>query len=93
MLTMDENRITYRERPLPWALRGFVAVLGLGVGLGIPASWLANVGTQTGWPMLALVAAVVLVCGALGGFFLLLTLVSATELQIDPCLLYTSRCV
>lgn len=84
MLTMDENRITYRERPLPWPLRGFIAVLALGVGLGIPAAWLANVGMQTSWPVLALVAGIVLACGALGGFFLLLTLVSATELQIDP---------
>ena len=86
MLTMDGNRITYRERPLPLPLRGFIAVLAFGVGLGIPAAWLANVGMQTRWPVLALVAVVVLVCAALGGFFLLLTLVSTTELHIDPAL-------
>ncbi|MBL9056701.1 MAG: hypothetical protein JNJ84_10550 [Rhodobacteraceae bacterium] len=86
MLRMDANRITYRESPLPWPLRAFVLFLGLGVGLGIPAAWLANVGAETSWPVLALVAAVVLVSGGLGGFFLLLALVSTTELRIDPAL-------
>jgi hypothetical protein len=84
MLTMDQGRITYRETPLPLALRGFIAVLAVGVGLGIPAAWLTNVTTQTSWPVLALLVVVVGVCLALGGFFLLLVLVSATELQIDP---------
>ncbi|NTT84983.1 hypothetical protein [Tabrizicola fusiformis] len=86
MLRMDANRITYRENPLPWPLRAFVLFLGLGVGLGIPAAWLANVGAETSWPVLALVGAVVLVSGGLGGFFLLLALVNTTELWIDPAL-------
>ena len=86
MLRTDANRITYRESPLPGPLRAFVLFLGLGVGLGIPAAWLANVGAETSWPVLALVAAVVLVSGGLGGFFLLLALVSTTELRIDPAL-------
>ena len=81
---MDNNRITYQERPLPAVLRAVIAVLGFGVGLGIPSAWLANVGPETSVPVLILVAAVVLVSLTAGGFFLMLTLVSTTELQIDP---------
>jgi hypothetical protein len=84
MLTMDNGIITYRERALPGPLRSFIALLGFSVGLGIPAAWLANVNAQTSWPTLALVALVVVACTALGMLFVLLALVSAIELQIDP---------
>ena len=84
MLTMDQGRIIYRERPLPLALRGFSAVLGLGVGLGIPVPWLANVRADTSLPVLVLVALVVMASLTMGAFLLVLSRVSATELQIDP---------
>jgi hypothetical protein len=84
MLTSDQGRITYRERPLPLALRVFTCVIGLGTGFGIPAAWLANVSAQTPWPTLALVTIVVMVCAVFGGIFFLIAFASATELLIDP---------
>jgi len=84
MLTMDAGIITYRENPLPWPLRIFIAVLAVGTGIGIPAAWLANVSATTPLAVLALVAAVTIACAAFGLFLMLLVFVSTTELRIDP---------
>ncbi len=84
MLTMNQGRITYCESPLPLLLRGFIGVIGLGVGLGIPGAWLANVNAQTSWAALAFVVIVVLVSALFGCVFILIALASATELRIDP---------
>lgn len=84
MLTIEQGTITYRERPLSWLLRAFIAVLALGVGIGIPATWLANVGPATSLTVLALVALVVIVCVGFAAFMVLLLLASTTELWIDP---------
>lgn len=84
MIAMDHGIITYRETPLPLALRVFIAVIGLGVGLGIPAAWLANASLSHPVWTWFLLGAVVIISAGFGGVLVILSLASATELRIDP---------
>ena len=86
MLSMDQGIILYRETPLPLALRGFIAFIGISCGLGIPAAWLANASLSMPLPALALLAVVVVVCPGFCVVLVGLALVSTTELRIDPAL-------
>ena len=84
MLTMDRGIITYRETPLPLALRLFSGLLGLGIATVIPLVWIGGASLATPPLLLALVAAVAAVAVGFGGFLIVLGLASATELRIDP---------
>ena len=84
MLTMDRGIITCRQTPLPPALRLFSGFLGIGIGTVIPGAWISNVTAATPAPVLLLVALVTAVTVAFGVFLIVVSLVSATELRIDP---------
>lgn len=84
MLTMDQGRITCRQTPLPLPLRLFIGFLGIGIGTVIPGAWISNVTAASPVPVLLLVALVTAVSVAFGVFLITVSLVSATELRIDP---------
>lgn len=84
MLTMDRGIITCRQTPLPPALRLFSGFLEIGIGTVIPGAWISNVTAATPAPVLLLVALVTAVTVAFGVFLIVVSLVSATELRIDP---------
>ncbi|MFT4151125.1 MAG: hypothetical protein QM656_13085 [Paracoccaceae bacterium] len=84
MLTMDGDAILYRERQLPVVLRVFAVVLGLGIATVIPLAFLINLRPGMSALTLLVVGACVLFPLVIGPFFILIGLVSATELRLDP---------
>lgn len=91
MLTVDRGIITYREAQLPLALRLFSGFLGLLIATGIPYVWIAGASLSTPPLLLLLVAVVTVVSVSLGSFFVFLSLVSASEIRIDPSLPQVTR--
>lgn len=84
MLTMEGPMIRYREVPLHPAIRAFAVFLGLGIATLIPLPFLMHAHWGMSAPMLLLVAACVVFPLILGPFFVLIGLVSATDLRLDP---------
>lgn len=84
MLTLDGETIVYREQQLPLLLRLFTLVLGLALATMIPIPFIIHADWTT--PSLVLLVAALCIVAPilLGSFFVLISLVSATELRLDP---------
>jgi hypothetical protein len=94
MLSIDQGIITYRETPLSWPLRAFIALIGLSTGIGIPAAWLANASFSMPLLSLTLLGVVVVTCAGFGALLIVITFASVNELRIDPaddCVTRTRR--
>jgi hypothetical protein len=91
MLTVDQGLIIYREAPFRPALRLFIALIGLGIAFGIPAAWLAN--AHMGLPLVSLLVlgGVAVLSFGFGALLLALSLVSVTEVRIDPSADFVTR--
>lgn len=90
-ISYDGRAIIYKEKPLPLLLRLFALILGVGLCLVIPAPFIIH----TDWTTLSWTAIIVVFCicfpVVVGGFFILIGLVSATELRLDPASGYAMR--
>ena len=84
MIAMQGATLVYREDPLPLWLRGFAAVLGVGLMIGIPGPFPIHADLTRLMPDLLLAVPFILAPLALGGFFVFLSLCSARELWLDP---------
>lgn len=89
MLEQDGRAIIVTEKPLPWPLRIFALILGLGIGIVVPAPFLIH--ADWGWPETPaaagtlLVAVFAILAGVSFGLFLLwLVTVRAATLRLDP---------
>lgn len=84
MLTIDGNAIIYKEKPLRPLLRTFIVLLGLGLAIMVPAPFIihANWGSLS-WTLPLVVFCILFPIGV-GIIFVLIGLVSATELRLDP---------
>ncbi len=84
MLTMDGLAIVLREGRIPVALRGFILVLAVGIGVVIPAPYLVHAEWTRPAPVLLLAVTVILVAVTFAAFLLRVALVRPAELRLDP---------
>lgn len=84
MLSMANGTITYRETPLRWPLRAFIAFIGFCTGLGIPTTWLAEASFSMPVTSLAVLGLVVVICAGFGAIMVMIAFSSVSTLRIDP---------
>jgi hypothetical protein len=83
MLIQEQDAIVYRETPLNLPLRLFILVLAAGLTIVVPAPFLIHADWTSFSPTLLLAAACIAFAVSVGIFFLVVALVSATELRLD----------
>lgn len=83
MLVQEQDAIVYREKPLNLPLRLFILVLAAGLTIVVPAPFVIHADWSSFSPTLLLAAACIAFSVSVGLFFLVVALVSATELRLD----------
>ncbi len=83
MIREEQHAILFRQKSPPLALRLFAIVLGLGIATVIPAPFIIHADWSQWSATLLLVLACIIIPPVIGGVFIIIGLVSATDLRID----------
>ena len=84
MIFEEQSAIVFQQQQPPFLLRLFILVLGLGLSIVIPTPFIIHADWSTPSLTLVLAAACIIAPVIVGGFFIVLAFVSASEVRLDP---------